>query len=126
MLPQFTARSKWTAMLLFAASLALIFLGGISYYNIGSDNKISFFGMQGYGVILISLLLFVITAPFVHSKIRNITNIYIVGLGVLAIISVYFLATKTSLITGFISHALVAVAAATPVIQIREKIIHFR
>ena len=97
MLPQFSIRTKWTAMLLFAASLAVIFLGGISYYNIGSGTEISFFGIQGYGVILISLLLFVITVPFVHSKISNITNIYIVGLGVLAIISVYFLAAKTSI-----------------------------
>ena len=39
---------------------------------------------------------------------------------------VSFLATKTSLITGFISQALAAVAAATPAIQIRDKIIHFR
>ena len=59
-----------------------------------------FFGLQGYGVILISLLMFVITAPFVHSKVGNITNIYIVGIGILAIVSVYFLAGKSPTISS--------------------------
>ena len=55
-------------------------------------------GLQGYGVILVGLLLFVITAPFVNSNISNLTNIYIFGLSVLAIIAVYFLAGKTNTI----------------------------
>ena len=41
------------------------------------------------------LLLFVITAPFVHSRIKNLTNVYIFGLGVLAIIATYFVGGNT-------------------------------
>ena len=96
MLPQFSTRAKATAMLLFAAALTIVLLGGISYYNLGDKVDISLFGLQGYGIILVGLLLFVITAPFVHSKIANLTNIYIVGFSVLAILAVYFLAVKTN------------------------------
>jgi hypothetical protein len=41
------------------------------------------------------LLLFVITAPFVHSRIKNLTNVYIFGLGVLAILFTYFVGGNT-------------------------------
>ncbi|GIS76747.1 MAG: hypothetical protein CM1200mP13_01060 [Candidatus Pelagibacterales bacterium] len=63
MLPQFNARTKSTAMLFFLAALSLIVLKGVSYNNLVESSDSSFFGIQGYGVILVSLLLFVITAP---------------------------------------------------------------
>ena len=91
MLPQFSPRTKSTAMMFFLAALSLIILKGISYNNLIESTDSSFFGIQGYGVILVVLLLFVITAPFVHSKIKNLTNVYIFGFGVLAIISTYFI-----------------------------------
>jgi len=99
MLPQFSTRVKATAMLLFATALTIVLLGGISYYNLGDKIDSSLFGLQGYGIILVGLLLFVITAPFVHSNIANLTNIYIFGLSVLAILAVYFLAGNTSVTT---------------------------
>ncbi len=95
MLPQFSARAKSTAMLFFLAALSLIILKGISYNNLVENSNSSFFGIQGYGIILVSLLLFVITAPFVHSKIKNLTNVYIFGFGILAIISTYFIGGNT-------------------------------
>ncbi|MDC0215936.1 ABC transporter permease, partial [Candidatus Pelagibacter sp.] len=95
MLPQFSPRTKSTAMLFFLAALSLIVLKGISYNNLIENTKSSFFGIQGYGVILVVLLLFVITAPFVHSRIKNLTNVYIFGFGVLAIISTYFIGGNT-------------------------------
>ena len=98
MLPQFSARAKATAMLLFTTALTIVLLGGISYYNLGDKVDSSLFGLQGYGIILVGLLLFVITAPFVHSNIANLTNIYIFGLSVLAILAVYFLSGKTNTI----------------------------
>ena len=61
MLPQFNARTKSTAMLFFLAALSLIVLKGISYNNLIESSNNSFFGIQGYGVILVCLLLFVIT-----------------------------------------------------------------
>ena len=95
MLPQFSSRVKSTAMMLFLAALTIIFLKGISYNNLTEEAGTSFFGIQGYGVILTILMLFVITAPFVHSKIKNLTNVYIFGLGVLAILFTYFVGGNT-------------------------------
>ena len=91
MLPQFSNRMKSTAMMLFLAALSLVVLKGISYNNLIENNINSIFGIQGYGVILVILLLFVITAPFVHSRIKNLTNVYIFGFGVLAILATYFI-----------------------------------
>jgi len=96
MLPQFSTRVKATALLLFASASTIVLLGGISYYNLGDKVDPSLFGLQGYGIILVGLLLFVITAPFVHSNIVNLTNIYIFGLSVLAILAVYFIAGNTN------------------------------
>jgi ribose transport system permease protein len=90
MLPQFSPRTKSTAMMFFLAALSLIILKGISYNNLIENTDYSFFGIQGYGVILVVLLLFVITAPFVHSRIKNLTNVYIFGFGILAIISTLY------------------------------------
>ena len=95
MLPQFSARAKSTAMLFFLAALTIVFLQGVSYNNLVESTSKSFFGIQGYGVILTILLLFVITAPFVHSRIKNLTNVYIFGLGVLAILGTYFVGGNT-------------------------------
>jgi len=95
MLPQFSPRTKSTALLFFLAALSLIVLKGVSYNNLIKSTDSSFFGIQGYGVILVVLLLFVITAPFVHSKIKNLTNVYIFGFGVLAIICTYFIGGNT-------------------------------
>jgi len=95
MLPQFSPRTKSTALLFFLAALSLIVLKGVSYNNLAESTDGSFFGIQGYGVILVVLLLFVITAPFVHSKIKNLTNVYVFGFGVLAIICTYFIGGNT-------------------------------
>lgn len=95
MLPQFSPRTKSTAMLLFLAALFLVILKGVSYNNLIENTDDSFFGIQGYGVILTVLLLFVISAPFAHSRIKNLTNVYIFGFGVLAIISTYFIGGNT-------------------------------
>ncbi len=95
MLPQFSNRIKSTAMFFFLAALTIIVLKGVSYNNLIESTDKSFFGIQGYGVILVILLLFVITAPFVHSRIKNLTNVYIFGLGVLAIIATYFVGGNT-------------------------------
>ena len=95
MLPQFSNRTKSAAMFFFLAALTMIVLKGVSYNNLIESTDKSFFGIQGYGVILVILLLFVITAPFVHSKIKNLTNVYIFGFGVLAIIATYFVGGNT-------------------------------
>ncbi len=95
MLPQFNNRTKSTAMLFFLAALTMVVLKGVSYNNLTEITDASFFGIQGYGVILTILLLFVITAPFAHSRIKNLTNVYIFGFGVLAILATYFVGGNT-------------------------------
>ncbi len=95
MLPQFSNRTKSAAMLFFLAALTMIVLKGVSYNNLIESANKSIFGIQGYGVILVILLLFVITAPFVHSKIKNLTNVYIFGFGILAILATYFIGGNT-------------------------------
>jgi len=95
MLPQFSSRAKSTAMLFFLAALSMVVLKGVSYNNLVESTSASLFGIQGYGVILVILLLFVITAPFVHSRIKNLTNVYIFGFGVLAILATYFVGGNT-------------------------------
>ncbi len=95
MLPQFNNRTKSTAMLFFLAALTMVVLKGVSYNNLIESADKSFFGIQGYGVILTILLLFVITAPFVHSRIKNLTNVYIFGFGILAILATYFVGGNT-------------------------------
>ena len=95
MLPQFSNRTKSTAMIFFLAALTIVVLKGVSYNNLIESTDKSFFGIQGYGAILVILLLFVITAPFVHSRIKNLTNVYIFGLGVLAILFTYFVGGNT-------------------------------
>ncbi len=95
MLPQFSNRTKSTAMLFFLAALTMVVLKGISYNNLIEGVDKSFFGIQGYGVILTILLLFVITAPFAHSRIKNLTNVYIFGFGFLAILATYFVGGNT-------------------------------
>jgi len=82
-------------MLFFLAALSLIILKGVSYNNLIENSGNSFFGIQGYGVILVCLLLFVITAPFAHSRIKNLTNVYIFGFGLLAILATYFIGGNT-------------------------------
>ncbi len=95
MLPQFSNRTKSAAMLFFLAALTMVVLKGVSYNNLIESTDRSFFGIQGYGVILTILLLFVITAPFAHSKIKNLTNVYIFGFGILAILATYFVGGNT-------------------------------
>jgi len=78
MLPQFSPRTKSTALLFFLAAISLIILKGVSYNNLVESTDSSFFGIQGYGVILVVLLLFVITAPFCTFKNKKLNKcIYI-------------------------------------------------
>ena len=104
MLPQFSSKAKATALLLFAAASTIVLLGGVSYYNLVDNDQVSFFGLQGYGIILVGLVLFVITAPFVHSKIANLTNIYIFGFSIFAILAVYFIGGNTEISIEPIRH----------------------
>ena len=95
-MPKFRKEIKTQTLVLFAIAISLIVFAAISYYGIES-NRQSFFGIDGYAVILIFFLLFLLTAPTLFSQV-NLNNIFIVFLGILAILGVYFLASPSGII----------------------------
>ena len=95
-MPRFRKEIKTQTLVLFAIAISFIVFAAISYYGIES-NRQSFFGIDGYAVILILFLLFLLTAPTLFSNI-NLNNVFIIFLGVLAILAVYFLASPSGTI----------------------------
>ena len=95
-MPKFRSEIKTQTLVLFAIAISIVVFAAISYYGIES-NRQSFFGIDGYAVILICFLLFLLTAPTLFSQV-NLNNVFIVFLGLLAIIAVYFLASPSGTI----------------------------
>ena len=95
-MPRFRKEIKTQTLVLFAIAISFIVFAAISYYGIES-NRQSFFGIDGYAVILILFLLFLLTAPTLFSNI-NLNNVFIIFLSVLAILAVYFLASPSGTI----------------------------
>ena len=95
-MPKFRKEIKTQTLVLFAIAISLIVFAAISYYGIESNRR-SFFGVDGYAVILVFLLLFLLTAPTFFSQV-NLNNIFIVFLGILAILAIYFLASPSGVI----------------------------
>ena len=95
-MPRFRKEIKTQTLVLFAIAISFIVFAAISYYGIES-NRQSFFGIDGYAVILILFLLFLLTAPTLFSNI-NLNNVFIIFLGILAILAVYFLASPSGTI----------------------------
>jgi hypothetical protein len=91
MLPQISIRTKRTAMLLFAVAVAIVALGALFFDDIDKGYLYSSLSGNMYAIILVGSGLFVITAPLVHTKFSNISNVFIVSMGVLAFVAVYFL-----------------------------------
>ena len=87
-MPKFRSEIKTQTLVLFAIAISIVVFAAISYYGIES-NRQSFFGIDGYAVILICFLLFLLTAPTLFSQV-NLNNVFIIFLGLLAIIAVYF------------------------------------
>ena len=92
-MPKFKSEIKTQTLVLFAIAISIVVFAAISYYGIES-NRQSFFGIDGYAVILICFLLFLLTAPTLFSQV-NLNNVFIIFLGLMAIIAVYFLASPS-------------------------------
>lgn len=90
MLPQVNARTKRIAMFLFAAALAVVAVGSLFFDGIDGGYLSSNLSGEVYAAILAGLLLFIITAPLVHTRLRNVSQIFIAAMSVLAMIAVYF------------------------------------
>lgn len=90
MLPHVSTRTKKIAMLLFAAAVAVFAIGALFFDDFERGYLTSNLSGEIYAVIMVGVGLFVLTGPLVHTKITNSANMFIVSLGVLALISVYF------------------------------------
>ncbi len=90
MLPQVRVRIKRMALVLFAAAVAVIAVGALFFEDFEKGYLASNLSGEIYAVILVGVGLFTLTAPLVHNRLSNISSIFIVLIGVLAIISVYF------------------------------------
>ena len=96
MLPDISIRTKRTAMLLFGGAVAVIAIGGLFFDNFDQGYLTSNLSGEMYAVILVGVGLFTLTAPLVHTKFRNISNVFIILIGSLAVISVYFFTTPNT------------------------------
>lgn len=91
MLPHVSIRTKRIATLLFAAAVAIVAIGALFFDGFEQGYLSGNLPGEIYAVVLVGTGLFIITAPLLHTKLSNISNVFIVSIGVLAIISVYFL-----------------------------------
>ncbi len=90
MLPHVTARAKRTALTLFAAAVAVIAVGALFFESFEEGYLASSFSGEVYAIILVGVGLFTLTAPLVHNRLSNISNVFIGLLGALAVVCVYF------------------------------------
>jgi ribose transport system permease protein len=90
MLPHVKVRTKRVASLLFVFVVAIVAFGALFFD--GPEQAYLVGNLPGdiYAVVLVGTGLFILTAPLLHTKFSNISNVFIVSIGVLAIISVYF------------------------------------
>ncbi|MFT5503210.1 MAG: ribose transport system permease protein [Gammaproteobacteria bacterium] len=90
MLPLVSVRTKRVASLLFAAAVAIIAIGALFFDGFEQGYLVGNLPGEIYAVVLVGMGLFILTAPLLHTKFSNISNVFIVSIGVLAIISIYF------------------------------------
>ena len=93
MLPQVTQRTKRVAMVIFTASIVIVAVGALFFKEFEIGYLASTLSGEIYAFILVGVGLFTLMAPLVHTKLSNISNVFIVLIGVLAVICVYFFTT---------------------------------
>ncbi len=90
MLPDVSQRTKRMALGLFAGAVAVIAIGALFFDSFDQGYLVSSLSGEIYAIILVGVGLFTLTAPLVHNKFKNISNVFIVLIGVLGVVSVYF------------------------------------
>ncbi|MDA9162738.1 ABC transporter permease [Alphaproteobacteria bacterium] len=95
-LPKFRKEIKTQTLILFAIVSSVIIFSAVTYYGVDA-NRESFFGIDGYAVILICFLLFLLTTPTLFSQI-NLSNVFIVFIGLMSLVAIYFLASPSGII----------------------------
>jgi len=93
MLPTVTRRTKRIAFFLAAAGTAIVAIGALFFDSFEQGYLASTLSREVYAVILVGVALFTMSAPLVHTSFRNISYVFITLLGLLALLSVYFLST---------------------------------
>ena len=93
MLPQVTQRTKRVAMVIFTASIVIVAVAALFFKEFEIGYLTSTLSGEIYAFILVGVGLFTLMAPLVHTKLSNISNVFIVLIGVLAVICVYFFTT---------------------------------
>ena len=99
MLPQVSVRTKQVASLLFAAVVAIVAIGGLFFDGFDQGYLVGNLSGDIYAVVLVGTGLFILTAPLLHTKFSNISNVFIASIAVLAIISVYFFTEPNNIAT---------------------------
>ena len=95
MLPDVTVHTKRIAMGLFGAAISIVAIGALFFDSFEKGYLTSNLSGEIYAIILVGVGLFTLTAPLVHNSFRNISNVFIVLIGSLAVISVYFFSTPS-------------------------------
>ncbi|MDB9824555.1 ABC transporter permease [Alphaproteobacteria bacterium] len=95
-LPKFRKEIKTQTLILFAIVSSVIIFSAVTYYGVDA-NRESFFGIDGYAVILICFLLFLLTTPTLFLQI-NLSNVFIVFVGLMSLVAIYFLASPSGII----------------------------
>ena len=93
MLPTVTQRTKRIAFYLAAASTAIVAIGALFFDSFEQGYLASTLSREIYAVILVGVALFTMSAPLVHTRFKNISYVFITLLGLLALVSVYFLSS---------------------------------
>jgi len=93
MLPTVTRRTKRIAFFLAATGTAIVAIGALFFDSFEQGYLASTLSREVYAVILVGVALFTMSAPLVHTSFRNISYVFITLLGLLALLSVYFLST---------------------------------
>ena len=97
-LPKFRKEIKTQTLILFAIVSSIIIFSAVTYYGVDT-NRESFFGVDGYAVILICFLLFLLTTPTLFSQV-NLSNVFIIFIGLMALVAIYFLASPSGIIVS--------------------------
>ena len=90
MLPGIKKNVKRIAMILFISLIPVIAVGAVFFQDADKGYLISSFSGEIYAILLVSALLFTITIPLVHTEIKNINNVFIGGISILALVVMYF------------------------------------
>ncbi|MDG2405980.1 MAG: hypothetical protein P8M25_13805, partial [Paracoccaceae bacterium] len=91
-LPRISKRVKHISLWWFAAGLAGLALLGSFGYHQGSNEPFDLGLGDQHVALVVAVGLFALTGPLVHSRLRDVSQLFIIGLSLLAVAAVFFFA----------------------------------